>query len=413
MNNNMDTENNEKNNNKMLVSPQPPNLQPNERDVNIGLDLLANSEKHVPVVNSPRIEVKLPEASIINSKPIPSLVVVEKSNILSPHKVWSDVNSQIKFPSNNNISRVEKKPIINNIEIDIEPDHIILKPELHLSQPQKIDSPRIPINSTEENIKVNKPKSPIITEPEPTVKELYFKKVDLLQKLNKIKRMGYVIPELTTSDDYDTIKIEYEKIKKMRQSENSIKFSRKMLLAIVTAIEFLNNKFDPFDIELNGWSESVNENVEDYDDVFEALSEKYKGTSNMAPELKLLLMLGGSGFMFHLSNSMFKKMQNPDNMLNGMMENLMGGLSGPGGPSGPSKNSNPMRGGLGGGNNRENHNRENHNSHNTAVRKEMSGPSGVDDILQHLQTRTKNSNKEPSISSRSRKNKSKGVSLNL
>ena len=39
--------------------------------------------------------------------------------------------------------------------------------------------------------------------------------------------------------------------------------------------EFLNNKFDPFDIKLDGWSEAVNENVDDYDDVFGELHEKY------------------------------------------------------------------------------------------------------------------------------------------
>ena len=28
-------------------------------------------------------------------------------------------------------------------------------------------------------------------------------------------------------------------------------------MAIITGAEFLNNKFDPFDIKLDGWSESV------------------------------------------------------------------------------------------------------------------------------------------------------------
>ena len=49
-----------------------------------------------------------------------------------------------------------------------------------------------------------------------------------------------------------------------------------MLVACVTGIEFLNNKFDPFDVKSGGWSESVHENVNDYDDVFEELHEKYK-----------------------------------------------------------------------------------------------------------------------------------------
>ena len=79
-----------------------------------------------------------------------------------------------------------------------------------------------------------------------------------------------------------------------------------MLIALVTGIEFLNTKFDPFDIKLEGWSENVHENVNDYDDVFEELHEKYKSKAQMAPELKLLFMLAGSGFMFHLTNTMFK-----------------------------------------------------------------------------------------------------------
>ena len=93
---------------------------------------------------------------------------------------------------------------------------------------------------------------------------------------------------------------------KEKELDNSIKFSRKMLMACVTGIEFLNNKFDPFDVKLDGWSESVHENVNDYDDVFEELHEKYKDRAKIAPELKLMLALGGSAFMFHLSNTMFK-----------------------------------------------------------------------------------------------------------
>ena len=36
-----------------------------------------------------------------------------------------------------------------------------------------------------------------------------------------------------------------------------------MLMACITGIEFLNNKFDPFDIKLDGWSEQIHENIDD------------------------------------------------------------------------------------------------------------------------------------------------------
>ena len=41
------------------------------------------------------------------------------------------------------------------------------------------------------------------------------------------------------------------KLKKQRETENSIKFQRKILMAAVTGAEFLNNKFDPFNSNVN------------------------------------------------------------------------------------------------------------------------------------------------------------------
>ena len=57
------------------------------------------------------------------------------------------------------------------------------------------------------------------------------------------------------------MRFEYNRIKSAREIDNSIIFSRKMLMAAVTCIEFLNNRFDPFDINLDGWSENIHENV--------------------------------------------------------------------------------------------------------------------------------------------------------
>jgi len=44
-----------------------------------------------------------------------------------------------------------------------------------------------------------------------------------------------------------------------------------MMMGLVTGMELMNNKFNPFDWKLDGWSESVHENVDDYDEVFEEL----------------------------------------------------------------------------------------------------------------------------------------------
>jgi hypothetical protein len=79
-----------------------------------------------------------------------------------------------------------------------------------------------------------------------------------------------------------------------------------MLMAAITGIEFLNNKFNPFDVNLDGWGEQCNENINDYDEIFAELHEKYKSKSKMAPEIKLLFQLAGSAVMVHMTNTMFK-----------------------------------------------------------------------------------------------------------
>ena len=161
-------------------------------------------------------------------------------------------------------------------------------------------------------------------------------------------------------------------------------------MAGVTGLEFLNNRYDPMGAKLDGWSESIMENINDYDDVFEELIEKYKTSIESPPEIRLLLMLGGSAFMFHLTNQFFKSPNvgdilgnNPDiirnmaNMAKGRKPNEggQGGQGGQGGLGGMMGGLSGMMGGM---------NKPTSNSRN-----EMSGPTGVDDILNELRNEKK------------------------
>jgi hypothetical protein len=144
------------------------------------------------------------------------------------------------------------------------------------------------------------------------------KKKELINKLNRLESKGYTLSKHFTMDNtYEEIQTEYDRLVDAKNLEGSIKFQRQCLMGVVTGFEFLNGKFNPFDWQLEGWSESVHENIEDYDEVFEELYDKYKGRGNMPPEAKLLMTLVGSGFMFHMSNSFFRqKMSNvtPDDI---------------------------------------------------------------------------------------------------
>jgi hypothetical protein len=112
------------------------------------------------------------------------------------------------------------------------------------------------------------------------------------------------------------MKDEYERLLDARNLEASLRFQRQALMGIVTGLEWANGKFDPFDLKLDGWSESVHENVEDFDDVFEELYDKYKDKGKMPPEARLIFSLAGSGFMCHVSNTFLRsRMPNVDDVL--------------------------------------------------------------------------------------------------
>lgn len=143
--------------------------------------------------------------------------------------------------------------------------------------------------------------------PRQTEAEIEREKEDLLYQFDRMQKKGIKLPRTFCIDSsLEEMRACFDKLKRDREMDASVKFQRKMLTAVTTGIEFLNTRFDPFDAKLEGWSESVHESIDEYDEIFEELHLKYKTKTKMAPELRLLLGLGGSAFMFHLTNTMFK-----------------------------------------------------------------------------------------------------------
>lgn len=143
--------------------------------------------------------------------------------------------------------------------------------------------------------------------PAPSKEDLLREKFNYLRKLEDLEKKGVTLSKHYTMDaNLNEMQGEYETIVNERSKANSVKFQGKVLMACITGIEFLNNKFDPFDIKLDGWGEQINENLGDYDDVFSELHEKYKSKGKLAPEIKLMFQLVGSAMMLHMTNTMFK-----------------------------------------------------------------------------------------------------------
>jgi hypothetical protein len=144
--------------------------------------------------------------------------------------------------------------------------------------------------------------------------KLIRKKRELLYKFERLdKRSGYT-HNYNMDSDYVEMKREYDRIINDKSIDASVKFQRKALVAFVSGIEFMNGKFDPVGAKLDGWSESISEDIDSYDDIFEELYDKYKGKSSMPPEMRLIFSLVSSGVLYHVTNSIFSgyKQQMPD-----------------------------------------------------------------------------------------------------
>ena len=204
------------------------------------------------------------------------------------------------------------------------PDSFINKPAIEIAKgTSKMDEPMESWDGFKDinhiNIDTSNEKSVKMTE-----EELLRNKFEMLRKLETLEEKGANLSKKYTMDnDLDEMKGEYEFLMNEKEKSNSIKFQGKVLTTMITGLEFLNSKFDPFDIKLDGWSEQINENVEDYDEIFAELHEKYKSKAKMSPEIKLLFQLASSGIMIHMTNTMFKSAlpgmddimrQNPDLM---------------------------------------------------------------------------------------------------
>lgn len=285
------------------------------------------------------------------------------------------------------------------------------------------------------NIPMN-PDKQVPLEPKMTKEEMLREKFKYLRKLEALEKKGVELSKkYSMESSLQEMMGEYETIMDEKSKQNSVKFQGNMLMSIINGIEFLNGKFDPFDVKLDGWSEQVQENITDYDDIFGELHEKYKSKASMAPELKLLFQLGGSAMMVHMTNTMFKSAmpgmddifrQNPDLMrsfqnaavnsmaqtnpgFSGFMSNIAGppppvATQGPHAvppPMGrPGNNSYPGRPDMNMGrsnfedgiNLRENFERPDTSRRPPppSSRPEMKGPSDISDILSGLKTKTIN-----------------------
>jgi hypothetical protein len=242
---------------------------------------------------------------------------------------------------------------------------------------------------------------PFVGNPDKPVeqKDTLRERFSYLRKLEDLESKGVKLTKRYSMDSsLEEMKGEYENIVAEKEKANNVKFQGKMLMACITGLEFLNSKFDPFDIKLDGWAEQFSENITDYDEIFAELHEKYRNKAKLAPELKLLFQLGGSAIMLHMTNTMFKSSipgmddimrQNPE-LMQKFTQAAMNSMGSPGftgfmnsvqPPSRPEPRETREY-------SRPEPRPEPRSEVKTIPRPEMKGPSDINDILNGLKPKT-------------------------
>lgn len=129
------------------------------------------------------------------------------------------------------------------------------------------------------------------------------KKRAMLKKLEEWYEKGHTKNSSNFNMDspYEEIEDEYETVMDDKRKKDSIKLQGWWFMTFVNSIEYANAAFNPFDLNLDGWGEQINEDIDSYEEIFSELHEKYKG-GKLSPELSLLLRLGFSAAVVNITN---------------------------------------------------------------------------------------------------------------
>jgi hypothetical protein len=129
------------------------------------------------------------------------------------------------------------------------------------------------------------------------------KKRAMIKKLEEWYEKGLIkhTSNFNMDSDFDEVEDEYETAMEDKRKKDSVKLQGWWFTTLVNSLEYANAVFDPFGLNLDGWGEQINEDIDSYEEIFAELHEKYKG-GKMSPEISLLLRLGFSGAVLNITN---------------------------------------------------------------------------------------------------------------
>ena len=126
----------------------------------------------------------------------------------------------------------------------------------------------------------------------------------MIDYINARATRGVRVTKTYTRDDpFVEVQFEYDRIKINEETTNSLGIAREGLRFACKAVEAGNKKFGPI-LALDGWVDNhmAPDTLGRFDNVLERLYKKHWRKGSMAPEMELLMLLGGSMAMTHFDN---------------------------------------------------------------------------------------------------------------
>ncbi|AAK14521.1 unnamed protein product [Ectocarpus sp. 4 AP-2014] len=144
--------------------------------------------------------------------------------------------------------------------------------------------------------------------------ELLHEKVEMLTRIANLSKNGFTTTKKwDVKDDIDEIRYECYRMQRESNSKKSMKIMRRVLVTITTLVETGNAYFNPFNLRLDGFSESMMLNLDDYDDCFEQIHHKYSGRSSVGPEMQILFTFMSAAIFHHAGNAIGQKRDGTSN----------------------------------------------------------------------------------------------------
>lgn len=232
----------------------------------------------------------------------------------------------IKIPKSSKSSR--RKPKTDNLSLS-ELEIMANDKKIKNSIKSKSKSDKSKTKSEKSKAKSEKSKSKTFSESSYETSELYEKK--LLKLANsenqnpaiRIKKNSYIFKleklgkKMSMSNTLDQLTFEYDKLtydRRIRDNGEKLKY---LTLMGIGGLEFLNNKYDPMGIDLQGWQTSMTfeTNQEKFETQFYNLAEKYDNSfPETGPEITLICLIAASAYGFAKGKEEIKQKYNNNNI---------------------------------------------------------------------------------------------------